>query len=230
MAAVETLRRSLVRANMPELLSLVGAAYATDPFFALSLCREEPSPDVVETCVTPALNAMVAWNPIATDLLVLRDEETEIRAFAFCVRHQSAIPLPCFSALGLARREGLRKMGKLLMDVGLGAIRRFSLASGVAEAAYVRDTRTLPNAPSVRRLEWLTVDPTVQGTGLGTALVTEFTRASDRERLPSWLSCHSDRLECFYKRFGFERASAAPAWTGDADAPTIISMVRHVQR
>ena len=71
-------------------------------------------------------------------------------------------------------------------------------------------------------LPMIGIDPTHQGRGLGSALLTRALAVCDRERMPAYLEATSERSRDLYTRHGFELLAAVQ----HADSPPMFPMLR----
>ena len=95
---------------------------------------------------------------------------------------------------------------------------RFLVASEASQRRWVQGPHWY--------LPFLGVDPSLQGRGLGSALLRGVLEEADRAGLACYLDAPCERTRRYYERYGFR---AVDAWTVGRDGPGLWAMVREPQ-
>ncbi len=167
-----------------EAARLLGRAFQGDPVIASILPRSAPERRVHKLAVM--FEEMLLVNARQNQPFGIVDSGS-VRAAAILHR-PGTYPLPCLTGLGLVWRA-MRKAGPR----GLGRFLCWSLRSG----------RHHPATPHYY-LETLGVDPTMQGRGLGSAMLQHIAAVVDAADTECILETANDRNVVLYQRFGFE--------------------------
>ncbi len=177
----------LVPAQFAEAAAVLGSAFQNDPVIAAIL--PAISPEKRARKLTVMLEEMLAVNARQNEPLGITDGGL-VRAAAILHR-PGTYPLPLRTEIGLLWRA-VRKTGPR----GLGRFVRWSLRAG----------RHHP-ATEHYYLETLGVEPTLQGQGLGSAMLQKITSLLDATEIECVLETANEKNVVLYQRFGFEIAS-----------------------
>ncbi len=167
-----------------EAARLLGCAFQGDPVIASILPRSAPERRVHK--LTVMFEEMLLLNARQNQPFGIVDGGS-VRAAAIFHR-PGTYPLPCLAELGLLWRV-VRKVGPR----GFGRFVYWTL----------RSSRHRPSTPHYY-LETLGVDPTMQGRGLGSAMLQHIAAAVDAAGTECLLETANDRNVVLYQRFGFE--------------------------
>jgi GNAT superfamily N-acetyltransferase len=98
----------------------------------------------------------------------------------------------------------LRSVPGIVGALGLSGVRRFVTLMSALKKAHPKEPHWY--------LMGIGTDPPKQGTGVGTALISQVLDRCDREKLPSYLETQKPRNVPYYERFGYRV-------TGEIDPP-----------
>ncbi len=174
----------LTPARLPEAAALLGRAFQHDPVTAAILPRV--SPETRQGKLAAMFEEMLALNAQENDPVGIVEKGSVLAA---AILHRpGTFPRPLATELGLLWRV-IRKVG----PQGLGRFIRWS----------VRSATHHPPTPHYY-LETLGVEPTLQGQGLGSALLQAIAAQLDASATECRLETANPRNVVLYERFGFE--------------------------
>ena len=174
----------LDRENIPDAAAVLGRALRDDPLVVAILKNVSPEIRAKRLSVMFAADLKTCTR-IGLPLQVRENDSIDCVAIVY---PPGAYPLPTFSQLGILLKCVVRN-GVNGLSRWLTVLRRF-------EKRHPKDTHYY--------LEFIGVDPTQQGRGLGSSLLDDLSSRADQENAGCYLETSNPRNVPLYQRFGYD--------------------------
>jgi ribosomal protein S18 acetylase RimI-like enzyme len=174
----------LDRENILDAAAVLGRAFRDDPMVVAILANVSPEIRMKRLRVMFAADLKTCTR-MGLPLQVRENDSIDCAAIVY---PPGVYPLPTFSQLGILLKSVVRN--------GVYGLNRWLTVLGRFEKRHPKDTHYY--------LEFIGVDPTQQGKGLGTSLLDDLSSRADQENVGCYLETSNPRNVLLYQRFGYD--------------------------